>query len=186
MYVRQREQAPVIQSVGDIFLDAATEFRSVYPNYVGRFPMAEKRLKEEMEQNPDFRMFLEVIDLFVYYLFLMILRKISQKCSRNPSTQSEPGHLRLDLKHYLSRPIEHLQKYPLLLEAVYRETEPSHPDADYLAHAIAAIQNLQEVARLRTFQSAMGKGPTGKWEWHDLVSPEQKVAMSQEECKRQS
>jgi len=115
---------------------------------------------------------------------------MSQKCSRNLPTQSEPGqltsNLRLDLKHYLSRPIEHLQKYPLLLEAVYRETEHSNPDGDYLAHAIAAIQNLQEVARLRTFQSAMGKGPTGKWEWHDLVSPEQRMSISQEECKRQS
>jgi len=60
MYVRQREQYPVIQSVGDIFLDAATEFRGVYPNYVGRYPMAEKRLREEMEQNPEFRIFLEV------------------------------------------------------------------------------------------------------------------------------
>ncbi len=60
MYVRQREQHPVIQSVGDVFLDAATEFRRVYPGYVGRTPMAEKRLKEEMEQNPEFRLFLEV------------------------------------------------------------------------------------------------------------------------------
>jgi hypothetical protein len=68
MYVRQREQAPVIQSVGDIFLDAATEFRSVYPNYVGRWPMAEKRLKEEMEQNPEFRLFLEVIIFLVFVL----------------------------------------------------------------------------------------------------------------------
>ncbi len=41
MYVRQREQYPVIQSVGHIFLDAATEFRGVYPkNYVGRYSMA--------------------------------------------------------------------------------------------------------------------------------------------------
>lgn len=66
MHVRQREQAPVIQSVGDIFLDAATEFRSVYSNYVGRWPMAEKRLKEEMEQNPEFRLFLEVNIVFLF------------------------------------------------------------------------------------------------------------------------
>jgi hypothetical protein len=73
MYVRQREQAPIIQSVGDIFLDAATTFRSVYPNYVGRWPMAEKRLKEEMEQNPEFRLFLEVINAWL--LFYLITKE---------------------------------------------------------------------------------------------------------------
>lgn len=60
MYVRQREQHPVIQSIGDIFLDAATEFRTVYPEYVGQHPLAEKRMKEELEHNTDFRLFVEV------------------------------------------------------------------------------------------------------------------------------
>ena len=60
MYVRQREQYPVIQRVGDIFLDIATEFRIVYPIYIGHHPKAEKRLKEELEQNPEFRLFIEV------------------------------------------------------------------------------------------------------------------------------
>jgi hypothetical protein len=60
MYVRQREQAPVIQRMGDIFLDAATEFRLAYPIYVGHLPLAEKRMKEEIENNPEFRLFLEV------------------------------------------------------------------------------------------------------------------------------
>ena len=72
MYVRQREEHPVIQSVGDIFLDAATEFRRVYPGYVGRFPMAEKRLKEEMEQNPEFRLFLEVRNELLFLLITPI------------------------------------------------------------------------------------------------------------------
>lgn len=60
MYVRQREQHPVIQSIGDIFLEAATEFRIVYPIYVGHHPLAEKRLKEELEHNLEFRLFVEV------------------------------------------------------------------------------------------------------------------------------
>ena len=60
MYVRQREQAPVIQRIGDVFLDAATEFRLAYPIYVGHYPQAEKRMKEEIDSNPEFRLFLEV------------------------------------------------------------------------------------------------------------------------------
>jgi len=60
MYVRQREQAPVIQRIGDVFLEAATEFRLAYPIYIGHLPLAEKRLKDEIESNAEFRLFLEV------------------------------------------------------------------------------------------------------------------------------
>jgi hypothetical protein len=60
LYVRQREQGPVIQRIGDIFLEAATEFRLAYPAYTGHFPAAEKRLKEEIETNSEFKLFLEV------------------------------------------------------------------------------------------------------------------------------
>lgn len=68
MYVRQREQAPVIHGIGDIFLDAATEFRLAYPNYVGHLPVAEKRMKDELEKNAEFRRFLEVcINLYMWF-----------------------------------------------------------------------------------------------------------------------
>ena len=50
IYVRQREQAPVIQCIGDIFLDAATHFRLAYPIYVGHLPVSEKRMKDELEK----------------------------------------------------------------------------------------------------------------------------------------
>lgn len=69
LYVRQREQSPVIQSVGDVFLDAATEFRTVYPIYVGCHPLAEKRMKEELEHNSEFRLFIEVRNLLCCSLF---------------------------------------------------------------------------------------------------------------------
>lgn len=64
MYVRQREQSPIIHGIGDIFLEAATEFRLAYPNYVGHFPLAEKRMKDELEHNAEFRRFLEVNSTF--------------------------------------------------------------------------------------------------------------------------
>ena len=60
MYVRQREQGDVISKIGDIFLNAVTEFRLAYSAYIGQLPRAEKRLKEEMEANGDLRVFLEV------------------------------------------------------------------------------------------------------------------------------
>lgn len=60
MRVRQREQQPVIQQIGDVFLTAAAEFRVVYPLYIGQLPIAEKMVKDETESNSDFRSFLEV------------------------------------------------------------------------------------------------------------------------------
>lgn len=63
IYVRQREQSPVIQGIGDIFLEAATEFRVVYPNYVGNLPVGEKRMKDELEKNAEFKRFVEVCRL---------------------------------------------------------------------------------------------------------------------------
>jgi hypothetical protein len=74
----------------------------------------------------------------------------------------------------------------VLLEAVLNETAPENPDAEFLVEAIEAIKNLQLVAQLRTFQSAMGKGTPGKWEWHDLVPPDVREHFTKKEGKRQS
>ena len=67
-----------------------------------------------------------------------------------------------------------------------RETDVSDPDGDYLREAINVIRDLQDVAQLQTFQSAMGKGSTSKWEWHNLVSQDKKQGFTKEEIKRQS
>ena len=90
------------------------------------------------------------------------------------------------MKHFIYRPSEHLQKYPVLLEAIFTETAEGNPDADFLREAEHAIRNLSSVAQLRTFQSAMGRGPTGKWEWHDVVPKEIRTSVAKQEGKRQS
>jgi hypothetical protein len=108
-----------------------------------------------------------------------------QKCNRQLAAHPG-GSPRFDLKHYLNRPREHLKKYPILLEAIVRETAESDPDRDHVQEAIAAIQNLQNDAQLWTFQSAMGKEGTSRWEWHDLVSQDAMMRCSKEEVKRQS
>lgn len=79
-----------------------------------------------------------------------------------------------------------MQKYPVLLEAILNETAHGNPDVTYLKEAIEAIKNLHTVAQLRIFQSAMGKGVTARWEWHDLVSPGLRRGITDEESRRQS
>jgi hypothetical protein len=58
---RQREQGVIALRIGDIFLNAATEFRPAYTAYVCQLAAAEKR-SQEMENNGDSRFwaFLEV------------------------------------------------------------------------------------------------------------------------------
>ncbi|KAL0068394.1 Rho guanine nucleotide exchange factor [Marasmius tenuissimus] len=194
LYVRQREQSPVIQRIGDVFLDAATEFRVAYPTYVGGFMAAEKRLREEYDNNVHWKLFVEQCTREVQRS-----RKPSVLSNGEPHSPSSPTHpatnYRLDLKHYLNRPIEHLQKYPVLLEAILNETADGNPDAEYLAEAIEAIKALQGVAQMRTFQTSMGRGPAGKWEWFDLVSggkggdmtsKAKELGITKKECKRQA
>ena len=49
------------QSIGDILLEASCELKSVYSAYFGFLPSAEKKMTHEMEENPDFRLFIEVL-----------------------------------------------------------------------------------------------------------------------------
>ncbi|KAG6909363.1 hypothetical protein DXG01_000802 [Tephrocybe rancida] len=165
MYVRQREEGPVIRAIGDVMFDAAVEFRLPYPAYIGHHPVAEKRLKDEIDNNPAFRIFIE-------------------NCSRQSSRNGDAP--RFDLKHFLNRPTEHLQKLPGGLEAILKVTEPENADYEALDTAIEAIRNLQAVAQLATFQSAMGRGTPGKWEWHDLVSADVMKGRTKGEIKRQA
>ncbi|KAF5386380.1 hypothetical protein D9757_006718 [Collybiopsis confluens] len=222
LYVRQREQFPIIQRVGDIFLEAATElFRVCYPLYIGGWTSAEKRLREEMEVNGEFRVWLEQAARQAQQLASSSGAAPSSASSNRATTAESPsassgqaygaspygrsslsdvgtgsGQVapavvnasapRLDLKHYLNRPSEHLQKYPVLLTAILNETADGNPDAEFLHEAIEALGGLQQVAQLRTFQQAMGRGGPGKWEWHDLVAKEIRDNLDRRECKRQS
>ena len=65
------------------------------------------------------------------------------------------------------------------------ETTEGNPDTDFLKEAIEAIKKLQTVAQLWTFQAAMGKGPSGQLQWHNLVSEEFRKGLPKKEAKRQ-
>jgi RHO1 GDP-GTP exchange protein 1/2 len=85
----------------------------------------------------------------------------------------------------LNRPSEHLNKYPVLFEAIQKETAEENPDGEFLVEAVGAMKNLQAFSQLRVFQTAMGKGPTSKLEWHSLV-PEDVIATTPKQvAKRQ-
>jgi hypothetical protein len=91
----------------------------------------------------------------------------------------------MELKVFLNRPSEHLQRYENVLEAIAKETAEGNPDVDYLNEAVQAFRNLQAACVLETFQHAMCRGPTAKLEWHNLMSDDVRANISKSEQKRQ-
>lgn len=154
--IRQREQHPFIRTVGDIFLEAATDFRLIYPTYTGNVPAAEQIIKKELEDNPQFRLLNE---------------RVVRENDR-----------RRDIKYLIARPTNQLQRYPALLEAILNATEPDDPDRDFLSEALNAIQNLSAISQLKIYQASRGRV---KKQWVDLVSEEQRRDLPKKEQKRQ-
>ena len=57
----------------------------------------------------------------------------------------------------------------MIPDAIWVETAEGNSDIDLLAEAVKVMRNLLSVAQLRVFRAGVGKGPTEKFEWHDLV-----------------
>ncbi|KAG6899149.1 hypothetical protein C0993_000239 [Termitomyces sp. T159_Od127] len=165
IHIRRREEGSVIRTIGDIVFEAVIDFMSPYPAYIGHHPIAERRLKDEIDNNPYFRLFLE-------------------ECSRQTSRSGDVP--RLDLKHFLNRPVEYLQKLSGSLEAILGLTDPHNTDYEALKATIQTVKSLQSTTQLITFQCSMMRGIPGKWEWHDLVSNEVRETITIGEAKRQA
>ncbi|KAH8084690.1 Dbl homology domain-containing protein, partial [Filobasidium floriforme] len=129
---RQREQGGIISTIGDVYLTAAAEFRNLYPDYIGRLPRAEERLREELANNSNFRFFVD--------------RVVRQNENR-----------RMDIKYLITRPATQLNRYPQILEAILSETSHESPDATFLVEAIKAIRNLSLTAQLKVWQASANR-----------------------------
>ncbi|KAL7421168.1 Rho guanine nucleotide exchange factor [Cryptotrichosporon argae] len=155
--VRLREQAPLIATVGDIFLETATVFRSLYPEYIGNLPQAEKTLTRAREENVQFRLFVD-------------------RVSRDSA---------LDLDRLIARPSAHLQRFPVVLESLLQATPVDDPDYDFIAEALTSIQDLSAIAQLKLFHASRGRGPGSKIEWYEIVPQQVRDSMEKKEFQRQ-
>lgn len=89
---------------------------------------------------------------------------------------------KMDLRHWLNRPSEHLNMYLASFEAILEETAVWDHDVDSLKEAVEAVRNLQ----LKAFQTAMGKGQMEKFQWHNLVSEDVRSRTPKQVAKRQA
>ena len=185
LHIRQREQGKIISRIGDLFFDAVTEFQLAYPVYIGQIPGAEKRLREEMESNGAFGAFLDVCTRFPR-IFDQLPRVDLPCSSLKQCSRHKDNPNKRDLEHWLNRPLEHLQKYTALFEAIRTEAAEGNPDVGLLRGAAEVTKDIHRIALLRAFQASMGKGTIGKFEWHNLVSEDVRDGIGKQEAKRQA
>lgn len=157
--IHLREQGPLIQTVGDIFLETATDYRSLYPSYTDNLPRAEALLSQALEENRPFAQW---------------MAEVSKGADR-----------RLDLRYLLKRPAMHLQNYPEIISNILRATSPESPDCDFLREALESIQSISYLSRLKLYQASKGRGQQGQLSYEDIVSPTVLKAMSSKAQKRQ-
>lgn len=143
---RQREQYPVIEMIGDVFLIIPAQFRSLYAEYLSKLPHAEQAVDAAAEKFPELRTFIE-------------------RASHTPEARGR------DLKRFLNRPFAQLQRYSKLLDAIMQETSEEMFDRTIMSEAAEAIAGFALEAKLISFQSGNGRGPHENIEWHDFVSP---------------
>jgi RHO1 GDP-GTP exchange protein 1/2 len=158
--VRQREENPIIKHIADVFYNAMRTLRRPYPIYAAQLPAAEKRLKDEIDNNPEFRLWLEE-------RYRLVPKSQASRC--------------LTLKHFLTRPSEHMGKYPVLLQALEKETvedsfEPDRAkERDNLQKAIVTANRLSTLAQLRTWQKDMMRNePYKSWQWPNVAGEEER------------
>ena len=156
---RLESGSAVTMAVGDIFLQAAVEFREIYPDYTGNLPKAEAVLKKEFDENVDFRLYCE---------------RIVRENDR-----------RYDIRLLITRPSTQLQRYPAVIEALLDATSPHEADYDFLSAALTNIRNLSYLSQLKLFHASKGRGPAGRLKWHNLITQEQRDLMDVKEQKRQ-
>lgn len=156
--IRLREQSPLVQNIGDIFLEATTDFRALYPYYTDNLPHGEALLNEALEDT----------------VFATWLDKVSRSDDH-----------RWDIRYLMKRPATYLQSYPETISRILKVTPGDHPDYDFLHEALSSIQNISYISQLKLYHAAKGKGPNSTLKWYDIVSPEVQESMPKKEIKRQ-
>lgn len=116
LHLRREEQHPIVQSIGDLFLEAARGWGEAYQSNIVNFPFAKRRVEEEVHLNPAFKEFIEA-------------------CRKHPSAHKH------ELASFLLRPTTRLQRYHLHFETILKYTENPNEDRDLLTQATELIDS---------------------------------------------
>ncbi|KAI7900770.1 uncharacterized protein BX663DRAFT_516465 [Cokeromyces recurvatus] len=115
---RQREEANVINQIGDIFLNHADSLKC-YSMYCRNQSYASKFLQKKREEDQWFDVFLK-------------------------TAQNRPECRSLDLSHFLLEPVQRITRYPLLLRQILNCTSKKHPDYTLVRSSLSIAQRILE------------------------------------------
>ncbi|KAG2192246.1 hypothetical protein INT47_010047 [Mucor saturninus] len=107
----------LVDKIGDIFLRHIHLFMDAYLKYGPQVVLAEYTAKLETENN------------MVFKHFIKTKEQLAQ-CRRLP------------FRHFIILPVTRLQRYSLLLDAVWKKTPEENPDKAYLAQCIDTIKSI--------------------------------------------
>lgn len=156
--VRLREQSPLIQTVGDIMLEASTDFRNLYPVYSENLPRAEALLAETLQDSPRFSAWIKEV------------------------TTSGDHRLR----YLLNLPANHLKEYPKALQEILQYTPPEDPDFDFLTESLNSIESIANLTALKLWHATLTRPPGGPLAWWNIVPAAVKDAMDEKQIERQA
>ncbi|KAF8892134.1 CNH domain-containing protein [Infundibulicybe gibba] len=111
---RQKSYA-VVERIGDLFLDAVPHF-GPFVSYGAHQLYGKYEFEKEKNSNPAFAQFVEI-------------------------TERLPESRKLELNAYLTKPTTRLARYPLLLEAVLKQTPDDSPDKAALTQVVSLVRS---------------------------------------------
>lgn len=118
------EDGGFVDALGNILLKYVDQFMQAYTDYAQHFIFAEYTAKQEMAHNMLFQNFI-----------------------REKEKQAEMR--KLPFRHFIILPITRLQRYPLLLDAIYKKTDDDVPEKQKLAQCIECVTKVaKEMDRL--------------------------------------
>ncbi|KZV74551.1 CNH-domain-containing protein [Peniophora sp. CONT] len=121
---RRQKQYAVVEQLGDVFLEAVPHF-SPFVAYGAHQMYGKYEFEKEKANNPAFAAFVE-------------------------ETERRPESQKLELNAYLTKPTTRLARYPLLLEAVLKQTPEDNPDKEALPQVVTMVREFLKEVNLQT------------------------------------
>ncbi|TFL01949.1 RhoGEF Rgf2 [Pterulicium gracile] len=112
--IKRQKQYAVVERIGDIFLEMVPHF-GPFVTYGAHQLYGKYEFEKEKTSNPIFAQFVE-------------------------TTERLPESRKLELNAYLTKPTTRLARYPLLLEAILKQTPEDNPDKAVLPEVVTLVR----------------------------------------------
>ncbi|GJJ08649.1 hypothetical protein Clacol_002868 [Clathrus columnatus] len=133
LFLLQREQHPIILSIGNIILETIFKFQEDYDQYIKHYPVAESVHRRELKNNLRYRKFLEL-------------------------RSHDPRLAKRDLITFIARPVTRLPRLSLQLEEIRKRTEKlSEGDGDLSSSSLNSREDYPDLETIPILVDVLDK-----------------------------